>query len=53
KLDAREAELHDQLAKHATDYGKVAELDAELRDLRAERDTAEERWLALGELLDV
>jgi ATP-binding cassette subfamily F protein uup len=52
KLDAREAELHVQLAAHATDYARVAELDAELRDLRAERDTAEERWLELGELLD-
>ena len=52
KLDAREAVLHDQLATHATDYEKVAALDAELRDLRAERDGAEERWLTLGELLD-
>jgi ATPase subunit of ABC transporter with duplicated ATPase domains len=52
KLDAREAELHTALAAHATDYAKVAALDAELRDLRAERHTAEERWLALGELLD-
>ncbi|HEY0358127.1 MAG TPA: ABC transporter ATP-binding protein, partial [Mycobacteriales bacterium] len=52
KLDAREAVLHEQLATHATDYARVAELDTELRDLRAERDAAEERWLELGELLD-
>jgi ATP-binding cassette subfamily F protein uup len=52
KLDARETALHEQLATHATDYAKVAELDAELRDLRAEREAAEERWLELGALLD-
>jgi ATP-binding cassette subfamily F protein uup len=52
KLDAREAELHDQLATHATDYEKVAALDAELRAVREEREAAEERWLALGEMLD-
>jgi ATP-binding cassette subfamily F protein uup len=51
KLDARESELHDQLATHATDYEKVAALDTELRDLRAERGEAEDRWLTLGELL--
>jgi ATPase subunit of ABC transporter with duplicated ATPase domains len=52
KLDARETELHDQLAAHATDYEKVATLDAELRAVREEREAAEERWLALGALLD-
>jgi ATP-binding cassette subfamily F protein uup len=52
KLDAREAELHDQLATHATDYEKVASLDAELRAVREERDAAEERWLQLSELLE-
>jgi ATPase subunit of ABC transporter with duplicated ATPase domains len=52
KLEAREAELHDQLASHAIDFEKVAALDAELRDVRAERESAEERWLELGELLE-
>jgi ATP-binding cassette subfamily F protein uup len=52
KLDAREAQLHERLAAHATDFEKVAALDAELREVRAERDTAEERWLELGELLE-
>jgi ATPase subunit of ABC transporter with duplicated ATPase domains len=49
KLEQREAALHDQLAAHATDYGKVAELDGQLRELRAERERTEEAWLALAE----
>jgi ATP-binding cassette subfamily F protein uup len=52
KLTARETELHDQLATHATDYEKVAALDTELRGVSEEREAAEERWLELGELLD-
>jgi hypothetical protein len=39
------------LALHATDYEKVAELDAELRALRAEREGTEDAWLALAENL--
>ena len=31
KLEQQEADLHDQLAAHATDYAKVAELDAQLQ----------------------
>jgi ATP-binding cassette subfamily F protein uup len=45
KLDDRERVLHEQLAGAATDYLKTQELDAELRALRAERDTLEESWL--------
>jgi ATP-binding cassette subfamily F protein uup len=52
KLGDRESRLHGELAAHATDYEKVASLDAELRAVREERDAAEERWLELGELLD-
>jgi ABC transport system ATP-binding/permease protein len=51
RLDQRESALHDQMAQHATDYAKVAELDAELRALRAEREQTEETWLALAELV--
>jgi hypothetical protein len=39
--------LHDQLAANATDYARVADLDAELRDVVAEREAAEEAWLSL------
>jgi ATP-binding cassette subfamily F protein uup len=48
-LQKREATLHDQLAAHATDYAKVAELDAQLRDVVAEREAAEEAWLELAD----
>jgi ATP-binding cassette subfamily F protein uup len=48
-LQRREAALHEQLARHATDYAKVADLDAELRGIVAEREAAEEAWLALAD----
>ncbi len=51
KLEQREAELHERLAAHATDYAKVAELDGQLRATRTERAETEEAWLALAELL--
>jgi ATP-binding cassette subfamily F protein uup len=49
KLDEREAALHELLAANATDYSTIAELDAELRSVRSERDGAEEQWLELSE----
>jgi ATPase subunit of ABC transporter with duplicated ATPase domains len=49
KLDQREAQLHGQLAIHATDYEKVATLDAELRSVQAERGRTEDAWLELAE----
>ncbi|MDG4822744.1 ABC-F family ATP-binding cassette domain-containing protein [Asanoa sp. WMMD1127] len=52
RLTEREAALHDQLATHATDYAKVAELDGQLRELRAERERVEEEWLELAEQVD-
>jgi ATPase subunit of ABC transporter with duplicated ATPase domains len=51
KLERREADLHERLAAHATDYAKVAELDGQLRAVRAERELAEETWLELAEQL--
>ena len=51
-LTKREAKLHDELAVHATDYDRVATLDADLRDVVAEREAAEEAWLALAEETD-
>ncbi|GAA1735079.1 ABC-F family ATP-binding cassette domain-containing protein [Luedemannella helvata] len=52
KLEQRETQLHEQLATHATDYEKVAALDAELRAVRHERDETEERWLTLAESVE-
>ncbi|MEV4630695.1 ABC-F family ATP-binding cassette domain-containing protein [Micromonospora sp. NPDC049523] len=49
KLDQRESALHDQMAEHSTDYAKVAELDGQLRAVRAEREQIEESWLSLAE----
>jgi ATPase subunit of ABC transporter with duplicated ATPase domains len=48
-LEQREAQLHELLAVHATDYETLTALDAELRAVRAERERAEEEWLTLAE----
>jgi ATP-binding cassette subfamily F protein uup len=48
-LDKRVASLHAQMAEHATDYVKVAELDAQARQAVAERDEAETAWLELSD----
>ena len=49
KLDKEEAKLHAQMAEHAADFGKVAELDSSLRALKEERDELELEWLELAE----
>ncbi|WP_131736729.1 ABC-F family ATP-binding cassette domain-containing protein [Actinomadura roseirufa] len=49
KLAGQEAELHEQLAAHATDYAKLQELDGRLRDIKAEAAQVEEEWLMLAE----
>jgi ATPase subunit of ABC transporter with duplicated ATPase domains len=51
KLDQKEAQLHEQMATHATDYARIADLDAQLRATRAERAETEDTWLALAEKL--
>ncbi|WP_375503995.1 ABC-F family ATP-binding cassette domain-containing protein [uncultured Jatrophihabitans sp.] len=48
-LDKQVAAVHQQLAEHATDYAKVAELNAQLRTLVDERELAEEAWLELAD----
>ncbi|MGK5552942.1 ABC-F family ATP-binding cassette domain-containing protein [Actinomadura kijaniata] len=49
KLAGQQAELHEQLAAHATDYAKLQELDARLRALQEEAARVEEEWLMLAE----
>ena len=49
RLGEREARLHAEIAEHATDFQRVAELDAELRELTKEKDELETRWLELAE----
>jgi len=45
RLDAREKELHGELAEAASDAARVPALDAELRALVTEREELEEAWL--------
>jgi ATP-binding cassette subfamily F protein uup len=49
KMGDRERGLHTRIADNATDFEKVATLDAELRSLRAEREQLETRWMELAE----
>ncbi|POX41571.1 glycerophosphodiester phosphodiesterase [Streptomyces sp. Ru73] len=49
KIGTKEAKLHAQIAENATDFAKVAELDAQLRELTGEKDELEMRWLELAE----
>jgi ATP-binding cassette subfamily F protein uup len=49
KISEKETKLHAQIADNATDFGKVARLDTELRELAGEREELEMRWLELAE----
>ncbi|GAA1985414.1 ABC-F family ATP-binding cassette domain-containing protein [Kitasatospora viridis] len=49
KLDQQERKLHDQLAQHAADFAKVAELDGQLRKVREEKEELETAWLELAD----
>ncbi|WP_256105241.1 ABC-F family ATP-binding cassette domain-containing protein [Streptomyces sp. ODS05-4] len=49
KVAEKEAKLHARIAENATDFAKVAELDAELRALAGQREELETRWLELAE----
>jgi ATP-binding cassette subfamily F protein uup len=49
RLSEKENRLHAEIAADATDFGKVAALDAELRALGEEREDLETRWLDLAE----
>ena len=52
RLARREDALHVELAAHATDPDRVMELDAALRDVHAQREAAEERWLELADAFE-
>ncbi|MDQ1632061.1 MAG: transport system ATP-binding/permease protein [Frankiaceae bacterium] len=49
RLDKREKALHEQLAEAAADHAKALALDAELREVLAEKISAEDAWLDLAE----
>ncbi|MER6913179.1 ABC-F family ATP-binding cassette domain-containing protein [Streptomyces sp. NPDC000594] len=49
KISEKEGTLHEGIAQNSTDFEKVGRLDAELRELAAEREELEMRWLELAE----
>jgi ATP-binding cassette subfamily F protein uup len=52
KAMAREEELHAQLAEHASDYEKLAELHTALREVAARKEALEEEWLEAAAVLE-
>jgi ATP-binding cassette subfamily F protein uup len=52
KLDKDEVALHAKMAAHASDFSVVANLDAELKELHAQKSAAEEAWMELAEQVD-
>ena len=51
RIEERVAKLHADMAEHASDYGRIAELDASLRALHDEKAGLEEQWLQVMESL--
>jgi ATP-binding cassette subfamily F protein uup len=52
RLADRETAVHDAMAAHATDPGRLGELQAELEALVAERNELEAAWLEASEVLE-
>ena len=52
QLSATAQRLHDQLAEHASDFEKVRELNASLREAEERKAVLEEQWLELAELAE-
>jgi len=49
RLEARERTLQEEMAAVATDFARVSGLDAERRQVAAEREAAEHAWLEAAE----
>jgi ABC transport system ATP-binding/permease protein len=49
KVDQRITTLHATMADAATDHVRIGELNDELRELQARKDSLEEEWLALAD----
>ena len=52
KATAREETLHAQLAEHAADYEKLAELHVALREVAGQKEALEEEWLEAASVLE-
>ncbi|NUW35413.1 ABC-F family ATP-binding cassette domain-containing protein [Nonomuraea sp. SMC257] len=51
KLGEQEAKLHAAMAEAAADYERLGSLDAQLRDVLAQKDDVEAAWLELADRL--
>lgn len=51
KLSGREAKLHASMADAAADYERLASLDAQLKEILAEKESIEGEWLELADRL--
>ena len=51
KIEDKVAALHEQMAQHASDYSRIAQLDSELRSLHIEKAVLEDAWLTAMESL--
>lgn len=52
RVGEREEKLHAQLAEHAADYEKLAELHGALREVAAQKEALEEEWLEAASVLE-
>ncbi|MEU8280240.1 ABC-F family ATP-binding cassette domain-containing protein [Microbispora bryophytorum] len=52
KLGEREAKLHAEMADAASDFERLAKLDAELREIAAQKESAEFEWMTAAERLE-
>ncbi|MCJ0891062.1 ABC-F family ATP-binding cassette domain-containing protein [Rhodococcus sp. ARC_M12] len=52
RLSKREVELHAELVDASTEPGKLVALDTELKQVLADKDVAEERWMELAAELE-
>ncbi|MEV0165319.1 ATP-binding cassette subfamily F protein uup [Nonomuraea fuscirosea] len=51
KLGDQESRLHAAMADAASDYAKLGSLDAQLREIKAQKDTVEAEWLEVADRL--
>ncbi|WP_138443317.1 ABC-F family ATP-binding cassette domain-containing protein [Sinomonas susongensis] len=52
RIGEQETKLHQQMAEVADDYGRLAELNAQLQALLAEKEELELEWLEASEILE-